>query len=424
MTGAGTTSTRRVSGTLLTLSSAQTISALGTQVTIVALPLSAVLMLDATPAEMGLLAALAVLPYPVLALWVGAWVDRLRRRRILIATDLCRAVLLGSVPVSALMGTLSMTQLYIVSGAAGCASVWSDLAYTSYVPQVIPREQIVGVNSAVTVVRSGAQVAGPGLGGVAVQVFTAPLAVALDAASYLCSAALLSRIKDDPPAEPGPRRRIVADIVEGARYLLRTPVLAMPAFAMSLVNLFSFVMLAVYALYVVSVLHVGAALYGTVLLLGGCGAVVGGMSASTVARRWGTGRAVIAGTALFGVAPVLVALAGGGVLAVVPMLVAAQFLTTLGLSVLEVNLVSLRQTMTPVRIQGRVGATIRMVNWSMKPLGAVLGGVLGEHIGLRATIWVAVAGGAVGAVWMLLSPIRRVRSTTEARPVPVPEVVS
>ncbi|WP_103343984.1 MFS transporter [Amycolatopsis sp. CA-126428] len=418
----------RMNRNLLTLSTAQTFSAVGSQVTIVALPLSAVLMLNATPAEMGLLAALAVLPYPVLALWVGAWVDRLRRRRILIIADWCRALLLGSVPVAALFGVLGMTQLYLVAGLAGCASVWFDVAYTSYIPQVIPKDRIVGANSAVTVARSGAQVAGPGLGGVTVQAFTAPIAIAIDAVSFVVSALLLSRIKDDPPCEPGPKRRILADVVEGTRYLLRTPVLAMPAFAMSLVNLFNFVLLAVFALYVVEVLHIGAALYGTILLLGGLGAVVGGVFAGTVAKRLGTGRAVIVGTALFGLAPVLVASAGGDVLAVVLMLVAAQFLTTLGLSVLDVNLVSLRQTTTPVRIQGRVGATIRMVNWSMKPLGAVLGGVLGEQIGLRPTIWVAVAGGAAGALWMLLSPIRRVRTdrdvTTEPTPDPVPEAVS
>jgi predicted MFS family arabinose efflux permease len=418
----------RISRNLLTLSTAQTFSTVGSQVTIVALPLSAVLMLDATPAEMGLLAALAVLPYPVLALWVGAWVDRLRRRRILIVTDWCRAVLLGSVPVAALFGVLSMTQLYLVSCLAGCASVWFDVAYTSYIPQVIPKQEIVGANSAVTVARSGAQVAGPGLGGVTVQAFTAPIAIAIDAVSFVVSALLLSRIKDDPPTEPGPKRRILADVVEGARYLLRTPVLAMPAFAMSLVNLFNFVLLAVFALYVVDELHIGAALYGTILLLGGLGAVVGGVFAGAAAKRLGTGHAVIVGTALFGMAPVLVASAGGDLLAVVVMLVAAQFLTTLGLSVLDVNLVSLRQTTTPVRIQGRVGATIRMVNWSMKPLGAVLGGVLGEQIGLRPTIWVAVAGGAAGALWMLLSPIRRVRTdrdvTTEPIPDPVPEAVS
>jgi MFS family permease len=410
---------------LVTLSTAQTISAVGSQVTVVALPLSAVLLLHASATQMGLLVALSVLPYPVLALLVGAWVDRLRRRIILIAADWCRAVLLGSIPVAAVLGLLTMTQLYVVACAAGCASVWFDVAYTSYIPQVVPREQVIGANSAVTVARSGAQVAGPGLGGVLVAAFTAPLAMALDALSFVASGLLVSRIKDDPVAEPvAAKRRIVADIVEGARFVLRTPVLAMPAFAMSLVNLFGFVQTAVFTLYVISILHVGAALYGTVLLLGGCGAVVGGLLAGPAARHLGVGPAVIIGTALFGVAPVLVPLASGAPYMVIVMLVAGQFLTSIGLSVLDVNLVSLRQATAPLRIQGRVGATIRMVNWAMKPVGAVVGGLLGEQLGLRDTLWVAVAGGAVGAVWMLLSPIRHVHKATDVKPVQVPEVVS
>ncbi|HEY4457770.1 MAG TPA: MFS transporter [Pseudonocardiaceae bacterium] len=411
---------------LVTLSTAQTISQVGSQVTVVALPLSAVVMLHASPTQMGLLTALGVLPYPVLALWVGAWVDRLRRRRILIAADWARAVLLGSIPIAALFGMLTMTQLYLVACASGCASVWFDVAYTSYIPQVIPKKQVIGANSAVTVARSGAQVAGPGLGGVAVQAFTAPIAIALDAFSFVCSAVLVGRIKDDPVSEHTERRKILAEIVEGARYVLRTPVLAMPAFAMSLVNLFSFVQFAVFALFIIDTLHVGAALYGTVLLLGGCGAVVGGLLAGPAARRIGIGPAVIIGTALFGVAPILVPMASGAMWVVIPMLVAGQFLTTLGLSILDVNLVSLRQATAPVRIQGRVGATIRMVNWAMKPLGAVIGGVLGSEIGPRSTIAVAVAGGAIGAVWMLFSPIRRVRkaSDVQSKSEPVPEVVS
>lgn len=405
-------------GKLLTLSVAQTVSAVGSQVTIVALPLSAVLMMHAGAAQMGLLVALSVLPYPVLALWVGAWVDRLRRRRVLILADWARALLLGSVPVAAALGVLTMLQLYVVAGAAGCASVWFDVAYTSYIAQVIPRQRLVGANTAVTVSRSCAQVAGPGLGGVAVQVLTAPLAISLDAFSFVCSGLLMARIKDDPVVETVERRRIWAEIVEGAGYVRRTPVLARPALAMSLVNLFSFVQYAVFALYVVRTLHLGPALYGTVLLLGGSGAVIGGLLARPAAARLGIGPAVIIGTALFGVAPILVSAASGPQYAVVAMLVAGLFLTAVGLSILDVNLVSLRQASVPVRIQGRVGATVRTVNWAMKPIGAVLGGLLGGWIGLRGTIWVAVAGGAVGAVWMLLSPIRGVRKVSDVKTEP------
>lgn len=411
-------------GKLLTLSAAQTISAVGSQVTFVALPLSAVLMLHASATQMGVLTALAVLPYPVLGLWVGVWVDRLRRRRILIAADLCRAVLLGSIPAAAIFGTLTMAQLYVVAAAAGSASVWFDVAYTSYIAQVIPRQQIVSANSAVTTARSSAQVVGPGLGGVLVQALTAPVAISVDAFSFVCSAVLVSRIKDDPVAGATERRHIRTEIAEGARFVLHTPVLAMPALAMSLVNLFSFVEYAVFALYVVTTLHVGAALYGTVLLLGGCGAVVGGLLAGPAARRLGIGPAVIIGTALFGVAPILVAMASGTMIAVILMLVVGLFLTTLGLSLLDVNLVSLRQASAPVGIQGRVGATIRTINWAMKPLGAVLGGVLGEQIGTRGTIWVAVAGGAIGALWMLLSPIRHVRNQSDVKPERILEAVS
>lgn len=410
----------------LTLSSAQTISAVGSQVTVVALPLSAVLMLHAGPTQMGLLTAVAVVPYPVLALWVGAWVDRLRRRRILIVADWCRALLLGSIPVAAALGMLTMAQLYVVACAVGCATVWFDLAYTSYIPQVIPRDRVAGANSVVSVARSGAQVAGPGIGGLAVQLFTAPLAIAVDAVSFIASAVLVARVKDDPVSAPDVRqRRLWAEIGEGMRFVLRTPVLAVPACAMSLVNLFSFVQLAVFALYMVDILHLGPGLYGTVLLLGGCGAVAGGLLAVPAARFLGIGPAVIVGTALFGVAPFLIAMASGGIYVVLGMLVVGQFFTSLGLSVLGVNLLSLRQATAPTHLQGRVGATIRMTNWAMKPVGAVLGGVLGAHIGLRDTIWVAVAGGAVGSLWMYLSPIRRVRVAADVQaPQPVAEAVS
>jgi MFS family permease len=411
-------------GKLLTLSTAQTVSAVGSQVTIVALPLSAVLIMHAGAAQMGVLVALSVLPYPILALWVGAWVDRLSRRRILILADWARALLLGSIPVAAALGVLTMLQLYVVACAAGCASVWFDVAYTSYIAQVVPRKQLASANSTVAVSRSCAQVAGPGLGGVAVQVFTAPLAITMDAFSFVCSGLLMARIKDDPIVSTIERRRIWAEIVEGARFVRRTPVLGMPALAMSMVNLFSFVQYAVFALYAISTLRLGPALYGTVLLLGSCGAVVGGLLARPAAGRLGIGPAVIIGTALFGVAPILVAGACGPRYSVVAMLVAGLFLTALGLSVLDVNLVSLRQACAPTQIQGRVGATVRTVNWAMKPLGAVLGGLLGGTIGLRGTIWVAVAGGAVGAVWMLLSPIRGVREVGDVKTEPSDDVTA
>lgn len=394
----------------LKLWSAQSISLLGTQVTTLALPLTAILLLDASPVQVGALASLQYLPFLLVTLPAGAIVDRRRRLPVLVATDLGRAALLAAVPLAAWLGYLHLWLLYPVAFCVGVLSVFFDVAHQSYLPSIVDSEQIVEGNTKLQLSYSGAQLAGPGLGGVLVQLVTAPIAVAVDAISYLGSAVLLGMIRrrepPPPPVEGGANLRGLArDIGAGLRFVWRHPLIRPIALATGTANFFYLFGMtgAVLALYAIRELGLSPALLGVVLVFGNVGAILGSLVVDRVLARFRFGRIMLAGSVVSALAITLMALATPGTAVV--LLAAAVLVGEFGVTIYDISQISLRQAATPADLQGRMNATVRFVNWGPIPIGAFLGGVLGETFGLHTTLWIAAAGSLLPALPLLLSRV-------------------
>jgi MFS family permease len=388
---------------------AESISQVGSQITLVALPLAAALSLGATPAQMGMLTAAGTLPFLLLSLFAGVWVDRMRRRSIMIATDVGRAMLLLAVPAAWALDLLRIELLFIVAFFVGVQTLFFDIAYLSFLPGIVRRDQLTEGNAKLQGSASTAQVAGPGMAGLLVGLITAPMALVVDALSYLLSAWFLIRIRT-PEAAPQRQARpdIRREIGEGLRAIFGNALLRAIAISAAVGNLFGYVFLAVYILYMVEELGFSATEIGLVFSLGGAGAIVGTVIAEPLKRRIGVGPAIIAGRVMFGVGGLLVPLAVLVPRYEVPMVLGAEFLQWAALLVAIVNEVSLRQALVPERLLGRANGTMRLMNQGVVPLGAMAGGLLGEMIGLRATLIVGVAGMFVAAGWVLFSPLRGV----------------
>ncbi|MGI8553664.1 MAG: MFS transporter [Dehalococcoidia bacterium] len=393
----------------------QTISLFGSQVTFLALPLTAVLTLKANAAQMGLLGAAQYLPFLLVGLFAGVWVDRRRRRPILMWADLGRALLLGSIPLVALLGRLQMAQLYLIGFLTGILTIVFDVTHQSFLPALVGREELIAGNSRLQASASIAQIGGPGLAGIVVQIFTAPLAIFVDALSFLVSVLFLSLIRTpEPPVAPrAAGRSIWAEIGEGMRVVVGNPLLRAIAGCTATSNLFSFMMQAVLILYVTRELGMSPALIGIIFGVGSVGALLGSLLAGHVARRFGLGRAIIGGIALALFANLLIPLAAKPLNFAVPLLIAVELVGGIGSAVYNINQVSLRQSITPDRLLGRMNASMRFIVWGTIPAGSLIGGFLGKAIGLRPTITVAVIGDLLAILWVPLSPVRTLRSSAQ-----------
>ena len=395
--------------------SAETISQLGSQVTLLALPLAAILTLNATAFEVGALSSIEFLPFLLVGLPAGVWVDRLRRRPILIAGDVGRAMVLASIPIAYWLDVLTLPHLYAAAFLTGICTVFFDVAYQSYLPSLVERRRLTEGNAKLEISRSGAQLAGPGIAGALVQVLTAPVAIAADAVSYLGSALFVVRIRRPEPevaataADERPRMR--SQIMEGLRYVFGHPLLRPIAACTSLSNLFSAMILAILILFAVRELGLTAGTIGVALAVGNVGFLVGAFAADRIARRVGLGRTIIGSAVLFGLGGFAYPLATPAT--AVALLVVGGIIFGFGSVVYNINQVSLRQAITPGRMQGRMNATMRFVVWGTLPIGALAGGALGGAIGLRQTLWVAAVGGLLAFVPPLFSPVRSLASIPE-----------
>lgn len=386
----------------------QTASFVGSEVSQIALPLTAALTLDASASEMGLLAAAGSAPALLVGLVVGALVDRRRRRPVLIAADLGRAALLASVPVAAAQGWLSIPFLCVVAFLSGLLTTFFDVAHASLLPSLVRRDRLVDGNGKLEVGRSGAMVVGPGLGGLLVQAVTAPLAVLADAASYLVSALALARIRTPERAPPrdGPASSLLAEVREGLRTVLGTPVLRSMGASLCVFNLFAGLFGAVYLLFVTRELDLPPAAVGLVFALGSLGFPVGAASAGWVSRRIGVGPAIVWGAGVSDAAFLLAPLAAGPPAPAVAVLALSRLVATIGGPITAINQLSLRQMITPDRLQGRVNGTMRVFGLGLVPLGALLGGALGDLIGVRPTLLVGALGLQIGFLILYRSPVR------------------
>lgn len=393
---------------------AQVVSNAGTQITGLALPLTAVLILGATPAQMSLLRIANFLPELLFALFAGVWVDRARRQPIMVGADLGRAVLLGSIPLAALVSSVTFEHLWGVAFTVSTLTVFSSLASISILPALVTKAQLVEANSKLAISDSVLSIAGPSAAGGLIQLMSAPRAIVVDAISYVLSALSLRGIGG---AETAPRRKRGRDttwreIGEGMRELVRTPLLRSLTISVSVGTFGVAMQSTVQLLFVVRELGFTPALIGIAAACGGGGALLGAAGAGRASRRLGTGRAIVLGSFLWAVGALVVPLAGlaGADLLFVGV---GQAIASIGGAIWSVNQMSLRQAVTPVSLFGRATAARRLPLFSMQVAGAALGGVLGGAIGLRATLLVGAVGLGVGFLLLLFSPVRDVRDLSE-----------
>jgi MFS family permease len=396
----------------LRLWGAQTVSSFGTQVSLIALPLIAIVTLDASPLAVGLLAASGTLPFPLFGLFAGVLADRARRRTILIWTDLGRAALLAILPLSWWLDLLSLSLLIVVAFLAGTLTVFFDITAQSYLPEVVGRERLVDANAKFAVSSAGAHIAGPGIGGLLVQILSAPAAIIVDALSFLWSAVLIGRIRHAPGSLPAPggRTPMLDDIREGLGFVWRHTYLRPIASCTATLNLSVGMAGALLILFATRELEIPAGLLGLLLAGSGLGGLLGARFAGRLSERLGIGRAIIAGALVTATGAALIPLAAGGIALAVVTVAAAQIVYTTGTVIYDVTQVSFRQAVTPDALLGRMNATIRVLIWGTLPLGSLLGGFLGGLIGLRPTLALAVAGMFLAVLWIALSDVRALRS--------------
>jgi MFS family permease len=386
---------------------ATTVSRFGSQFSLLAVPLTAVVLLEMSPFQMGLLQAAQTLPALVVGLFAGVWVDRLRRRPILVATDLGRAVLFGSIPVLALLGGLSVGYLLGAVFLAGVLTIVFDVAYESFLPSLVRREELVAANARLATSAQVAFVTGPGAAGVAVQLLTAPVAIVFDALSFLVSAFFVASIRIDEvrPSSAEGRRSLWAEAVEGVRFVVGHPFMRASMLSAALANFGANMSNAVFVLYATQQLGVAPGAIGVVFFGLGLGALGGTAAARRLVGWLGLARFQVVGALVPALGYSCVAVAGGWPNVGLPLLTFGMTLQAFGISALAVTSSSLWQAATPSGFRGRVTATRRLVFWGLSPFGGLLGGALGAVMGLQPTLVVA----ALIAFTVVLNQLRVVR---------------
>lgn len=407
--------------------SASTVSVFGSLITRQAVPFAAILVLGAGAIEISAIRSVELIAALIFGLVAGAWIDRLRRRPILIWADLGRALLLGSIPVTAVLGLLGMPQILLVTFAAAILTTFFDVADNAYLPTVVSRERLVQANSALTATGSIAEFSAFGIGGFLVQAFTAPIAIAIDAVSFVVSALLLGTIrKQEPPPKPHvDREPVLREIVEGIRITFQSPLLRALALSHGGTHVLWGIFGTGYMLFALNDLHLDPATIGVIAAVGGVGSLAGSALAPIMVRRFGIGYAILIGILGFTIGNALIPLAPatGAVLGIslgALFLVGQQLLGDSLATVYEVTEVSLQQASVNDRVLGRVNASFHTFTTLLTLAGAILGGVIAETWGLRAAFTVGLLGGVLSLVVVWFSPVRHVRDAPLAPTIGMP----
>jgi MFS family permease len=389
----------------------QSVSLLGDQVSSIALPLTAVLALHASAGEMGAVTTAYLLPNLLLSLHAGVWIDRSgRRRAVMLAADVARALLTATIPIAFAFGHLSWPQLYVVSFLLGCASVFFYVSYGGFFQTIVERKDYVEANTLLHGSRGFSFLAGTSLGGVLVQLLRGPYALALDAGSFLWSALFLRRIDvPDPPGAP----RESGGIGVGLRWIRNNPVIRAELLGVATINLFNFVFFALFLLYATRYLRVAPATIGVVLGVAAAGTLVASALTGRIARAIGVGPAFLIGCFLFPAPLLLVPAARGPHWLVIAFLFAAEFISGVGLMWLDILAGVLQGALIPPLVRSRVSGAFMVVNYGVRPLGTTIAGVLGSTIGVHDTIWIGAGGALLGMAFLLPSPIRHIHDVPE-----------
>jgi MFS family permease len=399
-------------GDFLRLWFGDTVSQFTAQVTQLALPTVAILLLGASPFQMGILGALQLLSFPTLGLFVGVWADRYRRRPLMITANLGRMVALGSIPILSVLGLLSLNLLYLVAVITGVCTVFFDVSYQSYLPALIDKADLVEGNSKLQLSASAGQVAGPALAGFLIDLVGAAKSIAVDAGGFLTSAlALLSIKKPETKQLPTSKADFFGEMKEGARVVLGSRILSSIAGCTATSNLGSSIANVVLLIFIYRDLKLSPGIVGVIFSIGSIGVLLGAWVAGSTAKKLGLGRS-IALSSIGSIGILIVPLAQ--VESPLPVLAGGQLVAGALTAIYNINQVSLRQAITPDRLQGRMNATMRTIVWGTIPLGSFLGGVLGETIGVVLTIVLGAVISILAMFWILLSPVMVLKSIPEA----------
>ena len=402
----------------LKLWSAETISQFGSQVTGLALPLVAVITLDVSAFMVSALVVVEFAPFLLISLPAGVWVDRLPRRPILIAGDVGRAALLATIPIAYAFDVLTIWQLFAVGFGVGICTVFFDVAYQSYLPSLVEKQQLVEGNSKLEISRSGAQLAGPAIAGVLIEVLRAPYAILVDAVSFFASGLFVLGIKKREENVPTRAERRQAktsmrkELGEGLRWVLGNPILRTVAACTATFNFFSSLMGAILIVYLVRSLEMSPSMIGLMFAIANVGYLGGAASSNRVARKIGVGPAIIAG-GLCGIAMLLVPLAPQNADDAFVYIVVAETIVAFGVVLYNVTQVSMRQAITPERLQGRMNSVMRFIVWGVMPLGTLLGGSVATAVDLRTAIWAGAIGVSLAWVPLVIGPIWQLREVPQ-----------
>ena len=387
----------------------QTVSEMGSSVTQLALPLTAVVLLKASTFEVALLTSAATAAFALIALPAGAIVDRHSKRGIMLACDAARVLIIGWVPLAWALGVLMLWQLYVVALAAGVATVFFDVSYQSYLPVLLKPENLMDGNGKLGATQAFAQFAGPGLGGGLVGAVGAATAMWADAISYVVSVASLFgiRVREQRVETPPEHRNLRAEIAEGLKFVVKHPILRKIVACTGTANLFSGMCMAIGIVFLIRVLHVHPAFTGVLFAISAIGGIAGGVFAGRLAQRIGSARIIWVSILVFGLPQFLPALAEPGwLVALFPIGYAIEFFSGV---VYNVAQVSYRQAVTPPQLMGRMNAAVRWIVWGTLPLGGIIGGALGSTIGIRPTLWIGFIGSWAAGFWVYFSPLRKMR---------------
>ena len=396
----------------------QTISQFGDRISELALPLIAVGTLAASPTQVGLLTA-AVWAPNVVSLFVGSWVDQQQhKRRLLIAADLGRAAVLLSLPIAHVLGVVTLAQLFVVALLSGLGQVLFQTSNQPFFVALVRRDQYIEANSLLSTTRSASFIAGPAVGGGLIQAVTAPVAMLVDALSFVASALLLRRVPvTERPVVAAEAESLLRRAWDGMRFVVRDPYLRASLGCATTVNFFNFMASALLILFASRELGLPAGVIGLAFGLGGIGGIVGALVATRLSRAIGVGRAIVLGGIVFSAPIAVIPLAQGPTWAKAGVLVLAEFVSAAGVMWFDINANALKASVIPDELRSRVTGAFATVNYGIRPLGAVAGGVLAEVIGTGATLVVAAVGGSLAVLWLLPSPIPGVRTVDELEPI-------
>jgi len=402
----------------LKLWTAETISQFGSQISGIALPLVAIITLDVSAFEVSALFVIEMAPFLLISLPAGVWVDRLPRKPILVIGDFGRAAALATIPIAYWADALTIWQLYVVGFVVGVFTVFFDVAYQSYLPSLVERDRLVEGNSKLEVSRSAAQLGGPAAAGILVQVLKAPAAILFDAISFVASGLFLLVIRKREEKQPTRAERkesgstMRTELREGLRWVLGNPYLRTIAASTATFNFFWSMMNAILLVYLARTLDMSPALIGVVFAVGQLGYLAGALSANRISRALGVGPTIVAG-AMCGIGVLLVPLAPQDKEGAVPFVAIAMLISSFGVVLYNVTQVSMRQAITPERLQGRMNSVIRFIVWGVMPLGTLLGGAIATGFELRTAIWIGAIGVSLAWLPVTIGPVKSLREVPD-----------